>query len=88
MQSMCKETYKFKVYVSWDRKKGTYSVKSVNIHHRCRKDMLRNRQIRSSRAARHYILKLKETPEWSVEEIQSQVKKDFRICITIKLPTS
>ena len=43
LQVVCKGTCNFKVYASWDNRKATYVVKSVTDHHRCTRNMFRNR---------------------------------------------
>lgn len=44
--AVCKHDCKFKVYSSWDKSKAAWVVRTVNNHHICTRNMVKNRQLK------------------------------------------
>jgi len=62
-----------------DRMKATYIVKSVSNHHKCTKNILRNKQFKLTWVGSCYILKFKEKPHWPAcpaKEIMNMAKEE------------
>jgi len=76
---MCIKTCTFNVYASWEKEKATYVVGIVIDHHKHSRNMLKNRQCKSSWLSKYYLLKSKKKSNWSIVNIVNQVKQEFGI---------
>lgn len=53
--AICVEGCKFKIYASWDSRRETFVVKSINNNHNCQRNMMANRQLKSPWIADQFL---------------------------------
>ncbi|KAL2900866.1 Midasin [Bienertia sinuspersici] len=79
----CLKGCPFKLYGSWDTRRGTFVLKSVVGEHTCSRNMERNKQLKSSWVASQLLELFKARPHIPAKEIQELIRRGFR-CVVKK----
>ncbi|VFQ75657.1 unnamed protein product [Cuscuta campestris] len=77
----CVDGCPFKLFASWESRRGTFLLKAVNNTHLCTRDMMANRQLKSSWLAKDFLEVFKIRPHWPAKEIVDAVRKKYLIII-------
>ncbi|KAL2898930.1 Replicase polyprotein 1a [Bienertia sinuspersici] len=77
----CVEGCPFKLYASWDSRRGTFVVKSVVNEHTCLRIMERNRQLKSSWVAEQFLEVFKAKPHWPAKDIMQTIRLAYKVLV-------
>ena len=78
----CGKGCPFKVYGSWDSKKATFLVKTVNSEHNCVRNMERNKQLTTGWMAEQLLEVFKNKPHWPAKEIIECIRVAYKVNVT------
>ncbi|KAL2922891.1 Protein FAR-RED IMPAIRED RESPONSE 1, partial [Bienertia sinuspersici] len=79
----CLKGCPFKLYGSWDTRRGTFVVKLVMGEHTCIRNIERNKHLKSSWVASQLLELFKARPHIPAKEIQELIRRGFR-CVVKK----
>ncbi|CAH9134895.1 unnamed protein product [Cuscuta epithymum] len=71
----------FRIYASWDSRRGSFVVKSVVGAHMCHRNMEANKQLKSSWVAQQFLEVFKSRPHWPAREIIETVRRAYRVVV-------
>ncbi|KAL2938185.1 Calcium-transporting ATPase PAT1 [Bienertia sinuspersici] len=71
----------FKLYASWDSRRGTFVVKSVVNENTCLRNMERNRQLKSSWVAEQLLEVFKAKPHWPAKDIMQTIRLAYKVLV-------
>ncbi|KAL2925959.1 Plastocyanin [Bienertia sinuspersici] len=78
----CKAPCPFRLYGSWDSRRGCFVVKTVVDEHNCVRNMERNIQLRSGWMAKQLLEVFKTRPHWPAQEIVDCIRVAYKSIIS------
>ncbi|KAL2945507.1 Mucin-5B [Bienertia sinuspersici] len=75
----CKAPCPFRLYGSWDSRRGCFVVKTVVDEHNCVRNMERNIQLRSGWMAKQLLEVFKTRPHWPAQEIVDCIRVAYKV---------
>ncbi|CAH9125871.1 unnamed protein product [Cuscuta epithymum] len=77
----CVQDCPFRLYSSWDSRRATFSVKTVQKKHKCHRNMKKNKQLKSTWVSQQFLDVFKARPHWPAKEIIETVKRAYKVVI-------
>ncbi|XP_021725057.1 uncharacterized protein LOC110692358 [Chenopodium quinoa] len=72
----------FYMYSSWDSRRATFVIKTVEDNHTCHRNMKKNKQLKSTWLAEQFIEVFKARPHWPAKEIVETVRRAYKVIVT------
>ncbi|KAL2925888.1 Separin [Bienertia sinuspersici] len=77
----CNPGCPFRLYCSWDKRRGTLVVKSVEDQHTCYRNMEANRQLNSTWIASQLLELFKVKPHWPAKDIFETIRIAYKVLV-------
>ncbi|XP_021721493.1 uncharacterized protein LOC110689055 [Chenopodium quinoa] len=77
----CNQGCPFRLYASWDSRKGSFVMKNVMGEHTCLRNMEKNIQLKSTWLADQLLNVVKARPHWPAKEIIETVRGAYRVIV-------
>lgn len=77
----CNPGCPFRMYASWDNRRGALVVKSVEDQHTCLRNMQANRQLKSTWLAKQFLELFKARPYWPAKQIKETIRRTYKVLV-------
>lgn len=77
----CVDGCPFYLYGSWHSRNATFLVKRVDGSHTCHRNMNKNRQLKSTWAAREMLEVFKARPHWPAKDIIEAIRRSYKVIV-------
>ncbi|KAL2929308.1 Sulfate adenylyltransferase subunit 1, partial [Bienertia sinuspersici] len=71
----------FRLYSSWDSRRASFVVKTVMNEHTCCRNMVKNKQLKSTWCAEQLLEVFKAKPHWPAKDIIETIRRAYKVVV-------